>query len=196
MSKMNREEIRERLGNIDQIRDIIFGVQLRENENRFCKLESDVLLLQTEMLKQFEQLRINFAGELKTAVETLEKRLKSTSLNTQEETADLQQQVDRLNRKFSHSLQSIDEELSRQSSSIRSEAFESKSKFEDDITALRDLVLEELELRFSQLSESKISRDDMAETLFVLGMRLKGSELIPELGQARNESSKHSLVSF
>ena len=35
MTQMLREEVRERLGNIDQIRDIIFGAQIREYETRF-----------------------------------------------------------------------------------------------------------------------------------------------------------------
>ena len=30
MAEITKEEMRERLGNIDQIRDIIFGAQLRE----------------------------------------------------------------------------------------------------------------------------------------------------------------------
>ena len=49
MTQMLREEVRERLGNIDQIRDIIFGAQIREYETRFGKLESDISLLQQEM---------------------------------------------------------------------------------------------------------------------------------------------------
>ena len=48
MTQMSREDVRERLGNIDQIRDIIFGTQLREYENQFTKLESDISVLQQE----------------------------------------------------------------------------------------------------------------------------------------------------
>ena len=65
MTQMLREEVRERLGNIDQIRDIIFGAQIREYETRFGKLESDISLLQEEMRSHVEQLKINFSSELK-----------------------------------------------------------------------------------------------------------------------------------
>ncbi|WP_339366929.1 hypothetical protein [Calothrix sp. 336/3] len=181
---MSREDVRERLGNIDQIRDIIFGAHLREYENRFSKLESNVGLLQQEVRSQLEQLKTSFTIELKTALEGNDKKLKLLSLSTQEETADLRQLLDRLNRRFSSSLQSLDESLDNQTKSIRDELNHGKAQLQDDITALRDLVLEELERHCSQLQNTKVSRADMAETLFALGMRLKGEEFIPQLQKA------------
>ncbi|MEH2412603.1 hypothetical protein [Nostoc sp.] len=52
MSQMSKDDVRERLGNIDQIRDIILGTQVREYENRFNKLESDISQLQQQMRSQ------------------------------------------------------------------------------------------------------------------------------------------------
>jgi DNA anti-recombination protein RmuC len=191
MSQMSREDVRERLGNIDQIRDIIFGAQIRDYENRFSKMESDISLFQQEMRSHVEQLKANLTAEFKGTVEGLEKKLKSLNLTTQEEAADLRQQVDRLNRKFSTSLQSLDETLDNQTTSIRDELSQGKSQLQDDITALRDLILEELDRRFSQLTETKVSKDDIAETLFALGMRIKGTEFIPKLLEAVDEENNN-----
>lgn len=191
---MSKEDVRERLGNIDQIRDIIFGAHLREYENRFGKVESDILLLHQEMRSHVELLKTNFAAELKAAVESLEKKLKLLSSTTQEETADLGQQVDRLNKKFTNSVQSLDEALDSQTTSIRDELSQNKSQFQEDLMALRDLILDELERRFSQLRETKVSKDDIAETLFALGMRLKETEFIPKLKEAADESSNYTPV--
>lgn len=191
---MLREEVRERLGNIDQIRDIIFGAQIREYETRFGKLESDISLLQQEMRSHVEQLKVSFAAELKAGFESLEKKLKLYNLNNEEETADLRLSVDRLNRKFSHSVQSLDEELDSQTKLIREDVSQTKVQLEEEVLALRDLVLEEIERRFSNLRQSKISKDDMAETLFALGMQLKEKEFIPMLREAGDEGGEnHSL---
>jgi hypothetical protein len=192
MSQMSKDDIRERLGNIDQIRDIIIGPQLREYENRFSKIESDVSLLQQQMRCHVEQIKGSFSIELKTAVESLEKKLKSVSASGQEEALDLRQQVDRLNRKFSSNIQSLDEALDSQTMSIREEVTQTKGQLQGDITALRDLVMEELERQFSQLTETKVSKDDIAETLFALGMRLKGTEFIPQLREAANENNDYN----
>lgn len=168
-----REELRERLGNIDQIRDIIFGAQIRDYENRFVQLESDISRLQQEMRSHLEQLKSGFTIEMKAATEALDKKIKSLNLTSQEESVDLRQQVDRINRKFSSNIQSLDEALDIQTTSVRQEVSQTKIQLEDDIAALRDLVLEEMERHFSQLSKTKASKDDIAETLFALGMRLK-----------------------
>ncbi|MBW4676280.1 MAG: hypothetical protein KME52_20370 [Desmonostoc geniculatum HA4340-LM1] len=190
MNQISRDDVRERLGNIDQIRDIIFGTQLRDYENRFSKLESDISLLQQQTRSHVEQLKSNFSAELKAGFETVEKKLKSLNITTQEETLDLRQQVDRLNKKFSSSVQSLDDALDSQTTSIRDEIFQTKAQLQDDVTALRDLILEEIDRRFSQLTNTKVSKDDMAETLFALGMRLKETEFIPQLREAADERSK------
>lgn len=191
---MLREEVRERLGNIDQIRDIIFGAQIREYETRFGKLESDISLLQQETRSHIEQLKLTFAAELKNGFESLEKKLKLHNLNNEEETADLRLSVDRLNRKFSSSVQSLDIELESQTKSIREDVSQTKLQLEEEVLALRDLVLEEIERRFSNLRQSKISKDDMAETLFALGMQLKEKEFIPMLREAGDENSENYSV--
>lgn len=192
MNQMLREEVRERLGNIDQIRDIIFGAQLREYDIRFGKLESDISLLQQEMRSHVEQLKVGFSAELKTGFESLEKKLKLFNLNHEEEAADLRQQVDRLNRRFSSCVQSLDNELNSQTKSIREDISQTKIQLEEEVLTLRDLVLEEIEQRFSTLRQSKVSKDDMAETLFALGMRLKENEFIPMLREAGDDNSENN----
>jgi translation elongation factor EF-G len=191
MSEITREEVRERLGNIDQIRDIIFGAQLRDYDNRLDKVESDLMLLQQEMRERLDQVKNSFSTEIKTAVDGWEKKLKSLGLTTQEECADLRIQVDRLNRKFSSSLQTLDETVDSQSNAIRNELTQAKTQLQNDVMSLRDLVLEELDKRFSQLADDKVSRDDVAETLFALGMRLKGTEFIPKLRETAGDNDAH-----
>ena len=120
--------------------------------------------------------------------------LKSLRLTTNQDTTDLRQQVDRFNRKFDRSVQTLDEALDTQTTSIQDELSQTKVQFQDDVMALRDLILEELDRRFSQLRETKVSKDDMAETLFALGMRLKETEFIPKLREAVDESSDYTPV--
>jgi DNA anti-recombination protein RmuC len=194
MSQITKEDVRERLGNVDQIRDIIFGAQTRDYDNRFTKMESDISKLQQEMRSSMEQLKISFSVELKAGMEVLDKKLKSLTLNTQEETTDLRSSFDRLNRKFTSSVQTLDEALDTQTNSIREELTESKKSLQEDIAALRDLMLEELERSFSDLRENKVSRDDMAETLFALGMKMKGTELIPKLQEAMNDKNEYNSI--
>jgi DNA anti-recombination protein RmuC len=188
MAEITKEEMRERLGNIDQIRDIIFGAQLREYDNRFDKIESDLKILQQDIQTRLEQVKLVLTTELRTAFDSVEKKFKSLSTTTQEESADMRQQLDRMNRKFSTSIESLDEAIDSQTSSIRSDFSQSRDQLQEEIRSLKTQVLEELDRRFSVLREVKVSRDDMAEILFELGMRLKGSEFVPELKEVADNN--------
>jgi len=187
MGEITRDEIRERLGNIDQIRDIIFGAHLREYTSRLDKAESDISAIQQDVRDRLNDLKVTLATELRTAVESIDKRLKTISSTAQEEAADLRQQFDRLNRKFTNSIETLDETVEAQRVALRDELAQTRDSLQNDTRDLRSLVLEELDRHFSILREDKLSKDDLAELLFELGMRLKGSEFVPELREAAEE---------
>ncbi|MCL1475809.1 apolipoprotein A1/A4/E family protein [Argonema antarcticum] len=194
MTEITKEEMRERLGNIDQIRDIIFGPQLREYNNRFDKLESDISLVQQEMRDRIDQVRTVLSTEIRSAVDGLEKKLKTLNLTSQEEINDVRQQLDRVNKKFSSSIEALDQTVDNQNSSIREELSQSRNKLQEDVRALRGQVFDELERRFSMMREAKVSKDDMAEILFELGMRLKGNEFVPQLKEVADTDNVYSDV--
>lgn len=187
MGEITRDEIRERLGNIDQIRDIIFGAHLREYTSRLDKAESDISAIQQDVRDRLSDLKLTLANELRTAVESIDKRLKNISTSAQEEAADLRQQFDRLNRKFTSSIENLDETVEAQRIALRDELAQTRDSLQNDTRELRSLVLEELDRHFSILREDKLSKDDLAELLFELGMRLKGSEFVPALREAAEE---------
>ncbi len=198
MGEITRDEIRERLGNIDQIRDIIFGAHLREYTSRLDKAESDISSIQQDVRDRLNELKSVLAIELRNAVESIDKRLKTISASTQEEAADLRQQFDRINRKFTNSIETLDETVEAQRIALRDELAQTRDNLQNDNRELRSLVLEELDRHFSILREDKLSKDDMAELLFELGMRLKGSEFVPELREAAEERAeeKYEQVSI
>lgn len=184
MAELNKDEIRERLGNIDQIRDIIFGPQLREYNSRLDKIESNLSLMEQEMRDRIEQVKNACLTEVRASVDSLEQKIKTSNLNYQNENADLRQLIDRINKKFSSSIESLDQTIDSQTTSIWNNLSETKEKLQEDTRNLRIQIFEELERRFSTLSGAKVSRDDMAEILFELGLRIKGTEFAPELKDA------------
>lgn len=194
MAELTRDEMRERLGNIDQIRDIIFGAQLREYDNRFDKIESEVSMLQQDIQDRVEQLKTVFSTELRTTVDSLDKKIKTLTVNSQEDATDFRQQLDRFNRKFSGNIDSLNSDLEKQMNALRDELGQTRDNLQDDVRNLRSQVLEELERRFSMLKDVKVSRYDMAEILFELGMRLKGSEFVPELKEAATTNDGSQVI--
>jgi DNA anti-recombination protein RmuC len=184
MGEITKEEMRERLGNIDQIRDIIFGPQLREYDRRIDKLESNLSLLEQEMRDRIEQVKTTCLTELRSAVDSLEKKNKSISLGFQNDNAELRQTLDRVNKKLSTSIESLDNTVDRQTTALHNSLSETRDTLQEDIHNLRAKIFEELERRFSMILNANVSRDDMAEILFELGLRIRGTEFAPELKEA------------
>uniref|UniRef100_A0ACD5GR41 Uncharacterized protein n=1 Tax=Desertifilum tharense IPPAS B-1220 TaxID=1781255 RepID=A0ACD5GR41_9CYAN len=75
MNDISKDEMRERLGNIEQIRDLLFGSQVREFEKRFNELESSLSSYQQEMRDRLNQLTDDMTTELRATVDSLEKKL-------------------------------------------------------------------------------------------------------------------------
>ncbi|MBD1919624.1 hypothetical protein H6F77_00615 [Microcoleus sp. FACHB-831] len=184
MGEITKEEMRDRLGNIDQIRDIIFGAQLREYANRFDKIESDLSLLQQEMRDRVDQVKNVLATELRSSIDSLDNKIKTLNVNVQDENAELRQNIGRVNKKFSTNIETLNETVDQQTNSIRQELSQTREKLHEDVRTLRANIFEDLDRRFSMLRDVKVSRDDMAEILFEVGMRIKGIEFVPELKEA------------
>ncbi len=120
------------------------------------------------------------------------KKIKAVNLNAQDESQDIRQQLDRINKIFSNTIEALDEALDKQTSSLKSELSETRNSLHEDVRNLRTYVLEEIERHFSNLRQSKVSRDDMAEILFELGMRLKGAEFVRQLREVTDTDDVYS----
>ncbi|HIK30727.1 MAG TPA: hypothetical protein IGS17_13460 [Oscillatoriales cyanobacterium M59_W2019_021] len=193
MNDDSKAALRERLGNIDQIRDILFGSQLRDYNTRLEQVETTVSILQQEIRDRTDDLKQSMFKELQAAVDALEKKIKSLTLKDNEEKVDIRQQLDRLSKRLSANVTTLDETIDKQTSTLRDDLTASREKLQGDILDLRNQIFEELDKRIANLTKSKIARADMAEILFEVGLRLKGSEFVPELKEAADPDSGYLL---
>jgi ElaB/YqjD/DUF883 family membrane-anchored ribosome-binding protein len=196
MDEITTGELHDKLGNMDQIRDIIFETQLRKHNNRFDGIESDLSMLRQEIRDRIDQLKITFSNELSVAVESLEKKLKSASSLAQQESTEIRSQVVRIHKKFSDSIDSLNQTFHQQSTSTRDELSQTRNSLQQTINVFREQIFEELDERFAELKSDKVSKSDMAETLFELAMRLKESEPLPILASASNTNEQAIMASL
>jgi molecular chaperone DnaK (HSP70) len=115
-------------------------------------------------------------------------------LTSQRDNADIRQLIDRTYKSFSSSLESIDKTVVSQSNSIRKELSETREKLQEDTQSLKAQIFDELEKRFSMLKDAKLSRNDMADILFELGLRIKKAEFTPELKDATNSNGSDGVL--
>lgn len=184
MSKKTNGEAQASPDNIDQIRDIIFGAQKREYDSRLQKLESELVSFRQQTTRQIEEVRDALLREISAAVQSLEKKIKLLNTTAQEEIAASRKQMEQVEKKFSSNLATLTQESSDEASSIRGDVTETRTKLQQQIRTLTEELHQELNTHVSTLQDAKVSREELSEVLFELGMKMKRVEMESELQRA------------
>ncbi|MGH8476575.1 MAG: hypothetical protein ACRER2_12525 [Methylococcales bacterium] len=96
---------------IDQVRELMFGPQLREWNSRLERLELLVAHSQDETQKRFDEVRDLLSRELNTAAASSDKKLRALDLKAGEEHAELRAHVEQLEEKSNTRLHALGVEL-------------------------------------------------------------------------------------
>ncbi len=229
---MTTGNLQDRLGNIEQIRDVLVGPQMRDLQERITQLEANLNVFQQETRSRIDEVQQVLTTELQAALEAIEKKHKALAAKDEENREDLQQQLSSLMKKLSGNeealkqlfyaevkgvvestdkkiltlaqkeereraelneqigalgnrmagnLSTVNDSLDRQTTALRDDMLASRTKIQSDLNELRTTLIGELEKRMTSMTDSKLAREDMAEMLFELGLRMKGTEFVPSL---------------
>ena len=201
MTEITREEMRERLGNIDQIRNLLFGSKLDEYEQRFDsylqqmkKIELEFVNFQSEVRDRLTQLQSSLRSEINSTSDSLEKKLKYLGLTTHEETSRLGQNIKLVDQKHTAGIKSLQKTVNDKTNALNNELFKTRKELEEDVQTLKNQVFEDIEQRFSDLETAKVSRSDLAEVLFELCLKIKGSDFVPDLKEAADNQTQTDFL--
>ena len=201
MTEITREDMRERLGNIDQIRNLLFGSKLDEYEQRFDsylqqmkKIELEFVNFQSEVRDRLTQLQSSLRSEIHSTSDSLEKKLKYLGLTTHEATSRLGQDIKLVDQKHTAGIESLQKTVNDKTNALNNELFKTRQELEEDVQTLKNQVFEDIEQRFSDLETAKVSRSDLAEVLFELCLKIKGSDFVPDLKEAADNQTQTDFL--
>jgi F0F1-type ATP synthase membrane subunit b/b' len=201
MSELTREEMRQRLGNIRQLQDLLFGDKMREYEQQFqecaqrlTKVESDLSQWQTNVNNRFTELENSLTKEINSAVDSLTKKLQYLNLTTHEETSKLQQAIQATAQASSQLGDSLKNQLINQTNHLQVELDHTQKTLEQEIKTLKQQVWNELETRFTELTEVKITKTALADMLFELSLKIKHNNSIAQLPETTTEKRPKELL--
>ena len=188
MNEFTKDQMRQRLGNISQLQELLFGEQidkynqkLEEYNQRLDRIETNTAEFRSTITERIEQLENKLFERIDSVANSSETKIKYVNLKTQEEQRKIQQQ---LNSVSQHSYKNIDflqDSLNNNVNNLRSEIVQSKSALDRDLQQLKEQIAEKLEHNLAKLSNNKVSREDLSEVLFELCLKLKRSDIDLEL---------------
>lgn len=166
-------------GNVDQIRDILFGGQMRDYERRFHELEERIR-------READKLR----NELLRRMDGVEELLR-------EQGERIGQQLQRMDREWREAGEQSSQQSASQQRALKSELAALEQKHGNELQGLRDRLhkqgnesgealrqraeelLAELEKRSAELRDDKVARTELAGFLTEMALRLNREFELP-----------------
>jgi DNA anti-recombination protein RmuC len=166
-------------GNIDKIRDILFGVQMRDYEKRFSRLEE-------RLIKESNDLRDDTKKRFDALEQYLKQELESLNLlvtaeqNTRGEAVEaLAQGIKDTARNFEKKTAQMDEQTTRSQRELRQQILDQSKSLNDEIRMKYEELTAALQREASELRTDKTDRASLAALFTEVALRLNNDFKIP-----------------
>jgi len=173
-------------GNIDKVRDILFGGQMRDYERRFMRLE-ERLVSETAELKDDVRKRLSAIEQfVKQETASLADRIKSEHDERTDATKDLSREARESAKAFEKKAGQLDDTIGKVQRELRQQLLELHQRMSDDMRQKVDEVLSRLNQESAELRNDKTDRATLAALLTEMAMRLTNELNIPGVDNGRH----------
>lgn len=159
-------------GNLDKVRDILFGNQIRDQEKRFTRLEErftkECNNLRDESRERLESLEIYIQKE----VESLTERLKTEQAERDTAVQELTQEIKDLAKALEKKLALLDEQTTQNQRDLRQQILDQSKSLGDLIRQKHEEATSGLEREAQELRVDKTDRSALASLFTEMAMRL------------------------
>ncbi|MGD1921492.1 MAG: hypothetical protein ACFCAD_22940 [Pleurocapsa sp.] len=184
MSEITKTEIRQKLGNITQLQELLFGEQTREINlkfdsygDRLSHLESNYQKLQLVLDERFEELENKLVQQINLATNSLEKKIHYLNLTSKEEHQKIKADLDFISQQSSDRIDHLQGSIKQQNNNLKVEINQSRAALDEEMNLLKQQITDRLNSSLAELSTGKVSRNDLAEVLFELCLKLKEPDI-------------------
>jgi hypothetical protein len=166
-------------GNVDKIRDILFGSQMRDYESRFARLEETLVKETMEIRdtnkRRFDQLENYIKGEL----EALQNRLKAERDERSDKDGQQSRDLKDLGDNMSRRIRDLDDRETDSERKLRNDLLQQARDLTDEIRARHEEMASLVDKRVSELRDGKTDRAALASMFNEVALRLSDQFQIP-----------------
>ncbi|MDH3588616.1 MAG: hypothetical protein OEQ74_04360 [Gammaproteobacteria bacterium] len=158
--------------NVDKIREILFGGQMRDYQHRFDDLEANISATSENLRNDLSNRIENLETFVRRELELLGERLVNDRRERAEQREDNVAEMQEVRRRFDESLVRLDEQTANETRAIRGALQEKSLELVQVIQQSRDEFNSMLSRQANQLEDRKVSREDLAALLSEVALRL------------------------
>lgn len=172
-------------GNIEKVRDILFGNQMRDTDRRFSRLE-ERFVQETSDLKEEVRKRLSALEQFfKQEAESLAERIKSEHDDRTDATKELSREARETAKAFEKKTGMLDDHIGRAQRELRQQILELHQRLTDDLRQKADEILARLGQEAAELRHDKADRATIAALLTEMAMRLTNDLTLPGVENGR-----------
>jgi hypothetical protein len=173
-------------GNIDKVRDILFGGQMRDYDRRFQRLEERLVQEVGELKDDLRKRLAALEQFMKQEVASLADRITTEHDERTNATKDLSREARESAMAFEKKTGQLDDQIGRVQRELRQQILELQQRMSDDLREKVDEVLARLAREANELRSDKTDRATLAALLTEMAMRLNNELTIPGLDNGRH----------
>lgn len=173
-------------GNIDKVRDILFGGQMRDYERRFARLEERLAQETAEMKEEVRRRLAALEQFIKQEADSLADRIKTEHDERTDATKDLAREAHDTAKTFEKKHGQLDDQIGRAQRDARQQILELHQRMSDELKQKVDEVIARLNQEAAELRSDKTDRATLAALLTEMAMRLTNELSIPGVDKGRH----------
>jgi len=167
-------------GNVDKIREILFGGQMRDYEQRFADLEDRLTRNIDVMSRNMEKRVDRLDAYAKRELEKLSGQFKEERQARRKDGKSSARELKDLSSQFESWCTELEEGLGEESQALRRSLQEQSEELSGMISDVHNEMSKSLSGETRNLANAKLARDDMAELLAEMALRLKKDVKLPD----------------
>lgn len=169
-------------GNLDKVRDILFGNQVREQEKRFTRLEERLVKECTNLRDETKERLESLEMYIQKEVESLTARLKTEQAERDTAVQELAQEIKDITKSLEKKIAQLEEQSTQSQRDLRQQILDQSKSLSDVIRQKYEEASAALEREAQELRIDKTDRSTLASLFTEMAMRLNQDFHIPGNG--------------
>lgn len=171
----NNQNVNE-VNNLDKVRDILFGSQMRDVEKKIARLEEH-LAKECANLREDTKKRLDgIENYIKQEVESLSQRIVSEQSRRDEGIQAIIEDSKKITTAFDKKLTQLDESINTNQRELREQILSQSKNLHNDILQKYEEILAALQRESEDLRRAKADRSTLANLLSEIAIRLNSQE--------------------
>lgn len=160
------------INNVERIRDILFGGQMRDYEKRFNRLEEKMSKEVTRLRADMDKRMSSLEDFMRREFETLSEKLQAEKKERSESNLILETTFKAADASLKDHLSEVEEYSTKELRRLQHQQREDAKNSENSVNELRTELIETLERELNNLRDSKLDRTALAALFTETAMRL------------------------